>query len=519
MSYIEGFDRKQAVLFPPAIDSMIGADNEIRFIDLFVDKLDLGAMGFQLRSSGANGRPSYRPSDLLKLYIYGYLNRIRSSRALERECGRNIELMWLLRGLVPDHNTISNFRRDHGKQIKRVFRETVKTAAQLDLIGGTLLAIDGTRVRAQNSKKNNYTQKKIDRHLEYIEKKLSEYTQALANADGDEKKELEAKIAEKQARKKEYKGLEKQLEESGQTQISTSDPDSRNLMIRKGHSEVSYNVQSTVDSKHNIPIDYKLTNSNDRHEMYCMTRRASVVLGRTSFTALFDKGYHTGSELEKCRQLGVEVLASPPLPSSGANGREGFRVSDMEYDKESDSYTCPAGEKLTTNGKYYNKDKSGKNRSKQYKTKACENCQLREQCTKSERGRVLERTEFADAIERNAKLVEENKELYRQRQQIVEHPFGTMKRQWGFDHIMTKKGNARASADVGLVFIAYNLRRLLSIVGISGLKGLLEGISRHFVGFRAHIGLISRFSALLLLTSLSPTIFAKPRKKAYIRSY
>ncbi|MCG8814168.1 transposase, partial [Tenacibaculum finnmarkense] len=292
MSYIKGFDRNQAVLIPETIDLLIDQNHEIRFIDTFVDSLNVVDFGFKDISLNKNGRPPFHPKDLLKLYIYGYLNKIRSSRGLEKESKRNIELIWLMKGLVPDHNTISNFRRDNPKAIKKVFRATVNIAKNLDLIGGILLAGDGTKLRAQNSKKNNYNQKKIDRHLSYIENKLAEYGKALETADGDTKEKLEAKIAKQNKHKAQYKAIESQLLETGEKQVSSSDPESRQLVIRGAVTEVCYNVQSTVDAKNNIPIDYQVTNTNDKRAMTSMIENAIEIVGNNTFDAVFDKGYY-----------------------------------------------------------------------------------------------------------------------------------------------------------------------------------------------------------------------------------
>lgn len=238
MEHLKGFDRSQAVLFPTAIDEMIADDNVVRVIDIFVDRLDFAELGFTNTRLNKEGRPPYHPSDLLKLYIYGYLNRYRSSRMLEAECKRNIELVWLLRGLQPDHNTIANFRKDNPKAIKKVFRETVSMARNMDLIGGVLIAGDSTKLRAQNSKKNNYNEKKIKRHLEYIERKLEEHNRALAEADGDSNEDEEKRhhhrqeMDKHQKRRKQYEQLREELKESGERQISTSDPESRHMIIR-----------------------------------------------------------------------------------------------------------------------------------------------------------------------------------------------------------------------------------------------------------------------------------------------
>lgn len=470
MSYITGFDRQQTVLIPETIDSLIDKNNEVRFIDLFVDSLNIVEMGFKDVRLNKNGRPPFNPKDLLKLYIYGYLNKIRSSRGLERECKRNIELIWLMRGLVPDHNTISNFRRDNPRAIKKVFRATVSVAKNLDLIGGVLLAGDGTKLRAQNSKKNNYNQKKIDRHLAYIENKLAEYNKDLATADGDKKEELTKKIAKQKKHKIRYKAIEKQLQETGESQVSTSDPESRKLLIRGSVTEVGYNIQSTVDSKHKLPIDYEVTNETDKGALTSMVRKAIVIVGNNEFNAVFDKGYYKADEIHKTQKLGVTThVCVPNLTSTSPN--PDYNVSEFKYNKEQDNYTCPAGQILNTNGKLY--EKNGY-RVKQYKTKSCKDCQVKSLCTKAKYQRIIERHEFAEALEKNKQNIADNPQIYAQRQAIVEHPFGTMKRQWGFDHIMTKKGKKRASADVGFIFIAYNLRRIINIIGMNNMNKLIS---------------------------------------------
>jgi len=433
MNYITGFDRQQAVLIPETIDQLIDKNNSIRFIDTFVNSLDVVDFGFRDVSFNTNGRPPFHPKDLLKLYIYGYLNRIRSSRALERECKRNIELIWLIKGLVPDHNTISNFRRDNPQAIKKVFRATVKLAKNLDLIGGILLAGDGTKLRAQNSKKNNYNQKKIDRHLAYIEKKLSEYCKALEIADGDIKKELTAKIAKQKKHKAQYKSIEKQLKDTGEKQVSTADPESRQLVIRGVVTEVCYNIQSTVDAKNNLPIDYQVTNKNDKRAMTSMVENAIEIIGNNTFDVVFDKGYYTAEEIHKTQQLGVTTHVCVPNPASTAPN-PAYNVSEFKYNKTQDNYICPAGEILKSNGKWYQKKSY---RVKQYKTKACKNCVVKDLCTKAKYQKIIERHEFSKALEINKQNIAKNPKIYAQRQAIVEHSFGTMKRQWGFDHIMT----------------------------------------------------------------------------------
>ena len=311
MKYIHGQNRTQTYLFPVTLDDVISEDNEVRLIDVFVNSLALESYGFQIEHI-ENGRPAYHPGDLLKLFIYGYMNQIRSSRRLEKESKRNIEVMWLLGSLHPDHNTISNFRRDNPRAIKKVFMETVKIANYFDLIGGTLIAGDSTKFRAQNSKKNNFNQKKITRHLEYIENKLQEYNEALAQSDGGDKKYIEDQIEKHKQRAEGYHEIEDQLQESGEPQVSTSDPDSRHMIVRNNITEVAYNVQTTVDAKNNLLIDYKVTNTNDSKAMGNMLQRAKSILHTNQFTALYDKGYHTGSchtspkPSIQCRKLHIQ---------------------------------------------------------------------------------------------------------------------------------------------------------------------------------------------------------------------
>lgn len=366
-NFIKGSNRNQMVLIPDCLENVISMDNEVRTIDLFVEALDIQDYGFEIKNN-KEGRPCYHPKTLLKLFIYGYLNSIRSSRKLEKECKINIELMWLMNQLVPDHNTISNFRKDNTEAIRAVFKATVSLAKHFDLIGGKLLAGDSTKFRAQNSKKNNYNPKKIERHLEYIDNKLSEYHQALSEADGDqEKSEIQKEINKHEGRKEFYKTLSETIEQTGETQISTSDPESRQMITRNNITEVAYNAQVTTDSKHGIPIDYLVTNQNDSKAMGEMLERTAEILQTKEFTALYDK-----------------------------------------------------------------------------------------------------------VIEQNKQRIEQNKEKYRRRQAIVEHPFGTLKRQWGFSYIMTKKGKERASSDVGFMFTAYNLRRIMNLIDPEILKKYLR---------------------------------------------
>ena len=483
MKFIQGNNRTQINLFPVSLDQSIDPDNEVRMIDLFVESLSIKDYGFRTDFT-ENGRPAYHPSDLLKLFIYGYMNKVRSTRDLEKECKRNIEVMWLLKCLKPDHNTISNFRQDNEKAIRKVFRTTVQIAKHFDLIGGTLIAGDSTKLRAQNSKKNNFNQAKIDRHIAYIDNKLEEYTKALTESDGDNQQIIQDEIKKQQERKDNYKSLEKQLKESGEKQISISDPESRQIMLRNNITEVAYNIQSTVDSKHNIPIDFKVTNENDSKAMGNMVQRAKSILGTNDFTVLYDKGFHTGSELKTAHELGVEtIVAVPGVPSTSQAPDHGYNYEHFRYDKEADTYTCPQGQILTTNGSWYKQLSSSGNVSwfKQYKTKECRKCPARSQCTRSKKERLIQRSEYAEYYERNLKNTHEKEHLYKSRQAIVEHPYGTIKRQWGFSYVLTKKGICRAGSDVGFMFIAYNLRRIGNILTMNVLKDYLKILATLFL--------------------------------------
>lgn len=492
MKYIIGNPRNQAPLIPMSLEEQIGQDNEVRVIDLFVDSLPLATFGFKV-DQGENGRPAYHPADLLKLYIYGYLNRVRSSRHLERECRRNIEVKWLLKELCPDHNTIAAFRKNNPKAIREVFRATVKAAQHFKLIGGKLLAVDSTKLRAQNSKKNNFNHKKIERHIAYIDDKLNQYQAQLSQADGDPDPEaIMADTASLLNHRQKYEDLMDELQETGEPQVSVSDPDARQLITRNRITEVCYNVQSTVDAKHCLPIDYEVTNQNDSKALGPAAERAAEELGHSSFTLLADKGYHTGSELKAAQQMGVEtIVAIPDVSSASMAPDPAYNVSEFKYHPRLHAYTCPQGERLSTNGSWYRKERSGKNGRRgdtllvqHFKTPACKTCPALARCTRNTtgRGRVIERTEHQDYIDKNRRTVARKEQLYKRRQAIVEHPFGVMKRQWGFYFVLSRKGMHRASADVGLIFTAYNLRRILSILGPDMLKSYFKGLQKVILG-------------------------------------
>ena len=506
MKFISGTSRNQAILFPVSLEQSIDKDNEVRIIDLFVDSLPLQDFGFEMEYV-ENGRPAYHPSDIIKLYIYGYINKTRSSRDLEKESKRNIEVIWLLKGLQPDHNTISNFRRDNPKAIKKVFRATVQIAKHFDLIGGKLIAGDSTKLRAQNSKKNNFNQKKIDRHIAYIDNKIDEFNKKLSEEDGDKKEQIKKEIENQNKRKNNYKQIEKQINDSDENQVSLSDPESRHMITRNNITEVAYNIQTTVDAKNNIPIDYKVTNQNDSKAMGNMLQRAKSILRTNEITALYDKGYHTGTEFKTADDLEIEVMVSIPKVAANAPNPK-YNVENFTYNKNEDFYICPQGKKLTTTGTWH---QTRTYRFKRYTTKACMACPVKDQCSKAKYGKGIQRSEYQEYINNNKERIKQNKDYYRRRQAIVEHPYGTIKRQWGFSYILTKKGINRASSDVGLMFIAYNIRRIMNILGKDELKKYLEVLI--FLSLDTYCRIQAKFSRFNIDKFINKTFanFFRPR--------
>ena len=369
----------------------------------------------------------------------------------------------------------------------------------------------------KTARRTTTTRLKIDRHIAYIDNKLEEYTRALAENDGDNQQKIRDEIKKQQDRKENYKNLEKQLQESGEKQISVSDPESRQIMLRNNITEVAYNVQSTVDSKNCIPIDYKVTNENDSKAMGNMVQRAKSILGTNEFTALYDKGFHTGSELKKAQELGIEtIVAIPGVPSTSQAPNHEYNYECFRYDESEDTYTCPEGKVLRTNGSWYKELTSSGNviLFKQYKTKACKLCPARSQCTKSMTARLIHRSEYAQYYEANRRNYEKKEHLYKRRQAIVEHHYGTLKRQWGFSYILTKRGMSRAGSDVGFMFIAYNLRRIGNILTREMLKEYLRILASLFLalsdllrgisGVREQRGVQSNEMSIINRLSLKP---------------
>lgn len=462
-------DRNQFSMI--ALEEMVHEHSYARLVDLFVDALPLDKLGFIHVDHQTQGRPPYHPSVLLKLYMYGYRHGLRSSAKLHQNCLVNVELWWLLKGLKPSPRTILYFRKNNAAAFKKVFQHFVLMLKEWKLIEGETIAIDSFKIRAQNSLKNSFNQKKIDRHLDYIDGKIADYQQQLDEADSsEEKQQLEDKIGHQQSKKQQYKAIEKRLEESGQSQLSTIDPDARGVVLHRNVVNVGYNIQAGCDSKHKLFVNAQTGNVNDTHALADMAMEAKELLQVDKMKTLTDKGYTTAAEIARCTQNNITTYSSPKQHSSQKNGL--YDMQDFAYDPERDTYTCPAGAIMHTNGSIYN---TRHHRVKHYKTKACKGCTVRQLCTQNKNGRFIERGIYQEEIEQNAARVEAHPEYYRQRQQITEHQFGTLKRQWGFTHTLLRK-KEHVLSEVYLCFSAYNLLRCLQILGKKELQKRLKAL-------------------------------------------
>lgn len=463
-------------------EEQISTENPVRFIDAFVDKLDLSQLSFQAQTIKTEGRPAFEQASFLKLYLYGYLNGLRSSRRLERESMRNLELHWLLCGQQPNYHSIADFRKDNPKALKNTFKLFVLFLKECELIGGKTVAIDGTKVRANNSKKNNYNQKKIDRHLVYIEEKTTEYLQQLEENDkqdsGLEVQHIQSKIERLKTAKIKYESLEKQLQESQDPQVSTTDPDSRALLVQGQVVEVSYNLQAAVDDKHKLVVATHTLNRNDRNALSRAAQEAKENIQAEELTVIADKGYHNGRELQTTQKAGISTLvAMAELVNSNDHGTQPeYMVSKFTYHKETDTYTCPQGQTLATKGTWHQKkrDQNISYNFKKYRTPACSTCPVKDKCTGRQDGRrEIERSEYAEAVETNNENYRNNQALYRQRQEINEHIFGTIKRQWGYHHT-NLRGLEKVNGEMALIMTVYNLKRVLNILTMPELFKKLE---------------------------------------------
>jgi transposase len=463
-------DRNQMSVM--ALEELVSENSYARLVDAFVESLPMEELGFKHSQHEKEGRPPYHPKVLLKLYMYGYRHGLRSCNKLHQACLVNVELWWLLKGLKPSPRTILYFRKNNASGFKKAFQHFVLLLKSWKLIDGETLAIDSFKIRAQNSLKNNFNQKKIDRHYDYINGKVEEYETQLNQADGvEEKALLQEKIDHQHKKKEAYKAVEKELKDSGQSQLSTTDPDARSVVLHRNIINVGYNVQAGCDAKHKLFTNAQTGTVNDTHALADMALEAKALLGVEQMHTLTDKGYTTAAELARCTQNGITTYSSPKEHSSKKNGL--YDMQDFEYNATEDTYTCPAGNILNTNGSIYQK---GIHRVKHYKTKACKTCPERSQCTANKNGRFIERGIYQEELENNAKRVNQNPDYYRQRQQITEHQFGTLKRQWGFTYTLVK-GKENVLSEVYLCFSVYNLLRTLKILGPKELMKRLKRLT------------------------------------------
>jgi transposase len=472
--FVEGVARDQGGLFPSHLEDFVAEDNPVRAVDAFVEMLDLRTLGFVAVDPSATGRPGYHPAVLLKLYIYGYLNAIASSRRLEREAGRNVELMWLTGRLAPDHKTIADFRKDHGPAIQKACAQFVVLCRQLGLFSKSLVAIDGSKFKAVNSRDNNFTVNKVAKRIEQAEVHIARYLTALERADrqGGEIAEertphLRDKIARLRQRIEDLREMGETLKATPGAQVSLTDPDARAMSSHgKGTDVVGYNVQIAVDAEHHLILAHEVTNiGSDRAQLASMGEMARDASGHASITVLADRGYYSGDQIVACDGTGVEPIV-PKTDTSGGAVRGRFTIQDFIYDPEHDRYTCPAGQLLTqaekrsTRGpdpdfvRYRNQD-------------ACGACPLKPRCT-SERYQQIRRRKNDDVLDAMQRRLERMPKAMTIRRRTVEHPFGTIKAWMGATHFLTRT-LCRVKTEMSLQVLAYNLKRMISLFGVAAL--------------------------------------------------
>jgi transposase len=468
MGYIRGTDRSEVLLFPEALDDYITKGNTVRFIDALVSSLDMADLGFTNAEPAATGRPAYDPADLLKLYIYGYLNRVRSSRMLERETRRNVEVMWLLSKLTPDFKTIADFRKDNLASIKLVCQEFTLICKKLELFGGELVAIDGSKFRAVNSRKRNFNPTKLARIIKSIDERIAAYLVEMEQQDALEPadaklsvEELQARINQLKQRKQLHQSLAEGLKESGEQEVSLTDPESRLMSVGQGL-DVCYNVQTAVDSKHKLIVHHEVTNLADDHEhLVPMAVAAKQTLGVETVELVADKGYYSGEEVKKCEEEGIVTYIPKPHVSPKLK-KELFTKDDFRYDSTTDTYTCPEGAQLTH--RFTTGERKG-TMQRYYRTTACKSCAARSRCTENKRGRTIKRLIDEAVLERMAERLRGSPEKMKLRSSLVEHPFGTMKRGMNQGYFLMK-GVAKVGTEISLTVLAYNIRRVLNILGV-----------------------------------------------------
>jgi transposase len=470
--FVAGADRGQSTLLPECLDDFIDESNPVRVIDAFVDALDLAELGFDGVEPAATGRPSYHPSVLLKLYIYGYLNRVQSSRRLEREAGRNVEVMWLLGRLVPDHKTTADFRKDNGPALRKVCAQFVVLCREMGLLTTASVAIDGSKFKAVNNRDKNFTRAKVERRRAQLEESVARYLSQLDTADLQEPSEtlvlkterLKEKLAKLEEEMAKLAAIEKQMLASPDQQVSLTDPDSRSMATSgRGSGVVGYNVQVAVDTEHHLIVTHEVTNSgSDRAQLANVAKQAKAVLQTETLDAVADRGYFNSPEILACHEADITVTLPKPL-TSGAKSQGRFGKQDFVYLPTEDVYRCPAGERL----KYYFTAEEHGQRLRRYWTNACRTCALKHRCTTGPQRRIT-RWEHEYVLEAVQKRLDENPHAMRQRRETVEHPFGTIKARMGATHFLMKT-LPKVATEMALSVLAYNLTRVMNIVGIKPL--------------------------------------------------
>jgi transposase len=470
--FIEGVDRSQISLFPECLEDFVGEDNPVRAVDVFVDGLDLGDLGFARVAPRATGRPGYQPWVLLKLYIYGYLNRVQSSRRLEQEAGRNLEVMWLTGRLVPDHKTIADFRKDNGGAIRKVCARFVALCRELDLFADACVAIDGSKFKAVNSRDRNATRGKVERRRKEIEKSVERYLQQLDTADRQEpsmagtmkKQRLTDKLAMLKVKMTELEALEAEMLAAPDQQISLTDEDARSMATKaRGSGVVGYNVQTAVDTTHHLIVAHDVINEgNDRSQLSPMSKKAKAALGTDKLEVLADSGYFSGEEILECGKAGITVALPKPL-TSGNRLKNMFVKEDFRYVADDDVYICPAGERLVHH--FTNVEKGMTLR--RYWTNACRTCAMKDRCTTGKERRIT-RWEHEHVVEAVERRLDENPWMMQARRNTVEHPFGTIKSWMGYTHFQMRTLK-KVATEMALHVLAYNLKRVMNILGIGPL--------------------------------------------------
>lgn len=475
MRYIQGIDRAQATLLPDVLDEFINEENPVRFIDAYVDSLNLVKFEFTHSEPKDLGRKPYNPADLLKLYIYGYLNKTRSSRRLERATYQNIELLWLLCRLNPDFKTIADFRRDNLEAIKKVCRAFTLLCKNINLFDCELIAIDGSKFSAVNHNSKNFTKKKLQKILKSIDEQINHYLKDLDQGDESEKdikdpspKELQEKIDQLNSKKDEFEEIKEQLEKSGETQISLTDPDSRMMKTFKS-TDVSYNVQIVTDSKHKLIVEHEVTNEvTDERLLSKMAMKAKDTLDVKQIEAVADAGYYSDKEIKNCDD--AKITCYVPTYNTSRNKKAGlFTIDDFDYDSDNDCYSCPADQVLT----YWHSTRHNKKDVRLYSTQACKTCALKLKCTKAKRGRIIRRWIHQKVIDDLKTRVRQNPEKMTMRRDMVEHPFGTIKH-WMDHSYFLMRGFQKVSAEMSLSVLCYNIKRVLNIKDFKELMAVVS---------------------------------------------